>query len=54
MTNRDFVKVKTKDRFHNDYQLSDSEIKFTLFCTFIVALSSMFGLFYWILQIATR
>ena len=22
MTNKDFVKVKTKDRFNNDYQLS--------------------------------
>ena len=54
MTNKDFVNVKTKDRFRNDYQLTDSEVKFALFCTFIVVFSSLFGLFYWILQIATR
>lgn len=54
MTNKDFVKIKTKDRFRNDYQLTDSEVKFALFCTFIVVFSSLFGLFYWILQIATR
>ena len=54
MTNKDFVNVKTKDRFRNDYQLTESEVKFTLFCTFIVVFSSLFGLFYWILQIATR
>ena len=54
MTNKDFVNVKTKDRFRNDYLLTDSEVKFALFCTFIVVFSSLFGLFYWILQIATR
>lgn len=54
MTNKDYVNVKIKDRFHNDYELTDSEIKFAIFCTSIVVLGGLFGLFYWILHIATR
>ena len=54
MTNKDFVNVKIKDRFHKDYELTDSEIKFALFCTYFVILGGLFGLFYWMLQIATR
>jgi hypothetical protein len=54
MTNKDFVKIKTKDRFHNDYRLTDSEVKFALFCTAMVLLSVILGLFYMTLSIATR
>lgn len=54
MTDKDFVNIKIKDRFHKDYELTDSEIKFALFCTYFVILGGLFGLFYWMLQIATR
>lgn len=54
MTDKDFVNMKIKDRFHKDYELTDSEIKFALFCTYFVILGGLFGLFYWMLQIATR
>lgn len=55
MTNRDFVKTerRLKDRFHNEYQLTHSEIQFALLCTFILIIGGLFGFFYWILQIAT-
>lgn len=55
MTNRDFVKTerRLKDRFHNDYQLTHSEIQFALLCTFILIIGGLFGFFYWILQITT-
>ncbi|WP_411598970.1 hypothetical protein [Gilliamella sp. CG13] len=41
MTNRDFVKMKIKDRFHPDYQLTNSEINFSFIGIFILIL---FGL----------
>lgn len=54
MTNKDFVNVKIKDRFHKDYELTDSEIKFALFCTFVLSFGCLFGLFFWMFEVATR
>lgn len=54
MTNRDFINIKIKDRFHKDYKLTAGEIIFAIFCTRILIVFGYFGLFQWMLQIATR
>lgn len=54
MTNKDFVNVKIKDRFHKDYELTNSKIKFALFCTFVLSFGCLFGLFFWMFEVATR
>lgn len=54
MTNRDFINIKIKDRFHKDYKLTEGEIIFAIFCTRILIVFGYFGLFQWMLQIATR
>ena len=54
MTNKDFVNVKIKDRFHNDYELTKGEYYFALFSALILILEGFGSLFYWMLLIATR
>lgn len=47
MTGKDFVDVKSKDRFKLSYKLSKGEIIFAFFC-------ALFLFFRWMLEIATR
>lgn len=47
MTGKDFVNVKSKDRFKLSYKLSKGEIIFAFFCGF-------FLIFIWMLEIATQ
>lgn len=54
MINRDFVNIKVKDRFHQDYELTSTEKKFALLSSLILVIECLFGLFYWMLHIAMR